>query len=466
VPDARIRITRATSVVFAAGIVTLLFIVGRRVSGTAAGLIAVLLLLGHPSFTMCVRRGLTDSILMFHLTLIVPLTLASAALLQRHWQEKRSGGPVRRWSVLLLVTVLAAGTTVALAAGSKLNGALAGPSYVGGLVLAALLCTSTSPLWRRLALVSGISVLTAVVAVALFVAFNPYYHHDPFKRMAGVLDIWSDWMNVQQIIHSDSLFTIHQKITAAGYYSLCHASLPLSRLLETLHVGALSSGLTVLCFVVGLVYLASRCLPPPREIPQPRSAAEPADDRSRVDAAVVLCWVIVCTVGITMWLPLLWDRHLLPIYLTVSLTTAVGLAALPHGAMSIAALVVGTETGRRARRIAFGSLSVALAWIVLALTTWVITPMLLPDLTVWDDPAAFDADHAGDPNAPLFHDHTGVIFMHLGMNEEAADQFQSALSLIENGVGDRASAALRRCRRREAPPDHDHGRSLCAGNIR
>ncbi len=441
VPDGTLRVTRTTSIVFGAAVCTLLFVIGRRAAGAAAGLIAAALLLGNPSFTTTARRGLTDTILLFHLALIVPVTLGAAGALQRQWQAPAAGRTVRRWCVLLALTVLLPGLVIALAAGSKLNGSLAGPSYAAGLFLTAVLSGGPRPLWRRLVLASAVTFLAAFTAVAVFVGLDPYYHHEPITRMRGSMAIWGDWMITQQLFPGPGLFTPRQRAAAVGYYSLRDPSLPLSRWLGPLHAGTLGRWLTVFGFAAGLVYLVGRCQARPRvrarDAPfDPRAEREPAPEGGSI---VTLCWVLVGTAGITSSLMVLWDRHLLPAYLTISLTTAIGLAAIPRALRSIAEAIVGRSGGRAGVRIAAGSLATAGLWAVLAFTPWVIAPDLLPDPKAWSAVGV-------EGGSVQFHANSGVLLFRKGKQREAAEAFETALALLDRGGDDPSAAAVQRCR--------------------
>lgn len=440
VPDDMLRVTRGISVAFGAGVCALLFLIARRAAGLMAGLIAVLLLLGNPSFTETARRGLTDTILLFHLTLIVPVTLAAVHAFRRHWQRRQSGGVVRRWGALLVWTVLAPGLAIALATGSKLNGWLTGPSYVAGLMLAALLCTNAAPVRRRAPLACGAAILAVVLSIVIFVGINPYLHADPIRRMATMRDTWADWLLIQQIFPGPGLFTVHQRVSAVAYYSLYDVPLPLSRLADALHVPSLGGPLAAFGCAAGLVYLVGRCLPLPRD----GGAGPPApfEEQRRLDAAVILCWVAVCTTGITLWLPLLWDRHLLPPYLTICVMTAVGLGALPVAARAAAArLSAGSKDGSPMRFVA-GGLATFTLWIILAFTPWVVVPMLLPDPMTWSDPDAVDTE----ADSPVLHGNIGFMFQQLGMDRQATEQYETALALLDRESARTPCSVAQRCR--------------------
>lgn len=443
VPDGMLRITRGTSIVFGAALCTLLFIIGRRVGGTAAGLIAAAMLLGYPLFVRYAQRGLTDTILLFHLTLIVPVTLAAGGMLRRHWQGTRAGGAVRRWCLLILMTAVVPGLAIALATGSKLNGGLTGPAYAAGVVLAAFVCASPRPLWRRVGLAGGVTILAAGVTLATFVAINPYLYPDPVGRMMDSMKAWTDWTVYQQIDRGFGLFTGHQKATAVGHYTLFEESLPLPRLLGLVGLGTVGAWLNVLCFGVGLVYLVARCMPGSSATSE-SGAAKPPANAGPVDAAVVTAWVVVVIVGITPWLPLLWDRYLMPPYLAVGLTTAIGLAHLPWAIRSVARLVIERSKARGAARVAAGALAVVTLWVVLVLTPCVIQPLLLPDPKAWIDAEAM---HDPDGNQALYLHHAGLLGLQFAMHKYAVEQLEAALSHVADEPGDRPTeAAIRRCR--------------------
>jgi hypothetical protein len=440
VPDGMIRVTRSISIVFGAGLCMLVFVIARRAAGTPAGLIAVVLLLGNPSFSQTAQRGLTDTILLLHLALIVPVTLWAASILHRYWQGRIAGGVVRRSCILLGATVLMPGVAIALATGSKLNGWLTGPSYAAGVIVAAIVCMSGYPLWRRFALAFSAASLAGVTAVALFIGINPYFYQDPIGRMAETLKIWGDWMITQQISPGPGLFTIHQRITAVGYYSLADIDLPLSRLGDALHGGSAGTWLTILGFAAGLVYLIGRCLPSLG----PNAGASTAGStggRGRLDSIIILCWVVICSLGVTLWLPVSWDRHMLPPYLTFSVTTAIGLAVLPRALRKLIGLATGSQREPGTARFAVGILSAVALWILLAFTPWIITPMLLPDPLAWSDPEAVNVE--GESH--LVHGNIGAMCLHMGMNRDAAQQFKTALKLLECRSDDGASTLTQRC---------------------
>ncbi len=446
VPDGMLRITRGTSAVFGALVCALLFIVGYRVGGVAAGLIAALLVLGHPYFQRYAQRGLTDTILWFHLALIVPVSFWAASVLQRHWRRSAPGGAARRWGIVSVAGVLVPGLVIALAAGSKLNGALAGPVYVGGLILAALPAAGNTTVWRRLGLAVILIGLTAVVAVAIFIAVNPYFHHHPIARAAETMRVYRDWMVKQQVDPGGGLFSLRQKVTAAGYFALHGPLIPLYRY----YLGTLGIWLTVLGFAVGAVHLVGRCLPPRRDLPTSPAETATPETRATTDAAIALCWIAICVVGITVWLPLAWQRYLLVPYLAVCLTAGIGLARLPAIGSSLIDVLSGARTGPGRSRLLVGSVVVVALWIVLSLTPWLIAPALLnpmvfPEASLRGRHRYYVAAVDAHPSSPVLHRHLGLIRLREGQGQQAAQQFGTALSLLPDDSTSRSAVAVQRC---------------------
>lgn len=488
VPDGMLRITRHTSAVFGALICMLLFVMGRRVGGTAAGLVAVVLLLGNPFFQRYAQRGLTDTILMFHLALIVPVAMWAAGVRKRA-ESGTAAGPVRRGAALLVRMVVVPGLVVALAAGSKLNGALAGGVYALALLLTTALHRETGRRWRRVSLAGAMVVLAAVLAVGLFVAINPYYYDQPMTRAGDVMRVYHDWMIKQQLDPGAGVFDGHQKAAASGYFTLRSPLLPLAQ-----YLGTLGTWLTVLGFAVGVVYLIGRSVPggvphpcpaggfsrsrgkgegpsapdsspfagrsvphPPTRSGESRIALEngaPTAVRepspSAADAVIVLCWIAVCVVVITAWLPVAWHRYLLPVYAAVCLATAIGLANLPGGVFRIVDALGGAREERGGLRIVLGLAATVVLWGVLGLASWPITPTLLDpsvfpeaarDLTVEQYVDAVTAR----PESVALRRNLGWALLARRMPKLAAREFETALSSLGRGPAEQADSGVQRC---------------------
>jgi len=443
VPDGMLRVTRGTSTVFAALVCMLLFVIGRRAGGVAAGLIASVLLLANPYFQRIAQRGLTDGVLMFFLLLIVPASLGSVAALRRHWSGDKVGGLIRRLAVLLSAAVLGPALVIALATGSKLNGALTGPIHAVGVVVAVLVGSRSGPAWRRLGLTLLMTCLAVMLAGAIFVAINPWVHDHPVARASGTLTVYDDWMVKQKIDPGGGLFSLHQKITAAGHFALLSPVLPLARCL-----GQLGTWLTVLGFAVGAVWLMSQCTAWPRAESQ---SCENGPDKAhaRTDLVVISCWLVLCLVVVILWLPVAWHRYLLVPYLAVCLTTGIGLANLPRAVASVADALAGKLSGRARYSVLAGLTTVATLWIGLAFTPWLIVPglldpMVFPEARPVGGCQAYAADVDADPDSVVLRRHFGLALLRQKRPKAAAKQFETALALLDRDPPDRPGVAVQR----------------------
>lgn len=431
VPDDVLRTTRRTSAVFGALICTAIFIMGYRTFGTAAGLIAVALLLGNPYFEKHTQQGLTDSILMFHLALIVPVGFWAAGVLRRHWQSI-DPPTMGRWATIVAATVIVPGLAIALATASKLNGALTGFAYGGGLVLVSLQRPAATSLWRRLGLGLAVSLLAGILAVMLFVAINPYYHDHTFERLVQTFQTFRDWTLYQQISPGGGAFCLQQKVSVVGHFALRSPYLPLPT-----YLGTAGMWLTVLGFSSGLVALVGTSLG------LSVKAVDQADATSHqrtTDARMLLAWIAVCVVGITVWLPLAWDRYLLPPYLAIALMTAVGLVVILHALPALLDALTGRLPRPATLRLLLGTATAVALWAPLALTDVVIVSLLVRNPDAWTDPDAIDAQ--GD--SAIARHNVAALFWGLGSKKQAARELEKALELLDRRQADETATAVQR----------------------
>ena len=113
--------------------------------------------------------------------------------------------------------IFIAAWVIAAAAGTKLNGALTGILFVAALLSAAMLgrfinrSESAPPFRAKLILIAGCST---ALAVAIFVALNPYLYDAPISKSASILQVEGDWTLKQQIDPGAPLWLGVQKFTA------------------------------------------------------------------------------------------------------------------------------------------------------------------------------------------------------------------------------------------------------------
>lgn len=434
VPDDMLRITRYVSTFYGALLCSVVFFIGYRLGGVAVGIIAAVLVLGNPYFRGSAQRGLTDTILLFHLTLIVPVSFGAAAVLGRYWRRETLGGPLRRWGLLLLATVLVPVVVVAMAAGSKMNGALAGPIYAASVIAAAVWGPAETGRWRRIGLAGIVVVLVAVAAFGFFVAINPFYHQDPLQRAAESGLAFQDWMVKQQLEPGGGLFSLPERVAAVGYDTLRSPILAVPQFVVKIaaSLGLVSSpsleqslrtlgvGIAILGFVGGLRWLVVRAF-------LLRETRDPKPGRRRMrrgtpgDLMVLVSWAVVVVASLVIALPLLRHRYVLPAYLLVCVIVAIGLRNLPQWCReSVADLEAAAKRGGtlrvRIRRLAAG-LSVPLLWVVLTCTPWVIQPALLdpimraPLQVQGNTLAEYRSAVATSPGFPLLRQYLAAILL-------------------------------------------------------
>jgi hypothetical protein len=443
VPDDMLRITRYTSALYGSLTCMLLFLIGSRVGGVAAGLIASLLLLAWPPFQVYARRGMGDTILMCHVTLIVPVSLWAVTTLGRYWQTGALDARIRRWCAACVAAVLSPGLVIALAAGTKLIGAVTALAHAASVLFVALLPGRDKPRWRPIGFSLFVICLATILGLATFLALNPYLYHDPVARVADMMRTYRDWVIALQIVPGTGLFTVLQRYSAVGHFSLHSPLLPLPR-----YLGKPGVWLTVLGFAFGIVYLVGRCFPP-RRLDRDHAAEHSKENERRAEGVAVLSWIVACAGGITLALPLLWDRYLLIPYEAVSLTTAIGLAALPGALRSAIRLREGRIVRRRTHRLITGASCTVMVALVLGFTHWVIQPALLNPKALGVGARQghyqeYVAAVSAKPHSPIFRHHLGLAQLQRGMNLKAVQQFEIALTLLPADRSDRPSVVVQR----------------------
>ena len=189
VPSDVLRSARQLSSII--GIMTLLVVywIGRLSGHRLVGVLAALLLFCCPEFQYDASVALTDLILTFFMTLMV---LVVFYFLRLFAVENFPSG--RKTKVRLIGLTVLSAAIMAAAAGTKLNGALAGIFFLVALAFAA--CFQKWPASRLIWLTA---IGGAVLGVLLFVALNPYFYPAPVTRLAQMLAAIRDWSLVQKI---------------------------------------------------------------------------------------------------------------------------------------------------------------------------------------------------------------------------------------------------------------------------
>jgi tetratricopeptide (TPR) repeat protein len=441
VPDVWLRTGRIASALFGALAAGALALVAADLGGLVAGAAAPLLLLGHGVFARVSRLALTDSLLLFWLA-AAPLALrpALAAVAGAFGVPQ---GP-RRALALLGRGVLAPALFVALAAGTKPNGALAGAAYAAALAGAALAGGSRG-LGRRLATASAAGLLTAWLALVLLVASNPYLHEEPLRKLAENAAVWRDWMVKQQVDPGGALYGVDQKLALAVHATLRSRELPAARAL-----GGAGTWLALALLGAGVAVLARRIA---------RAPGDPG-------ALLALAWALVLAIGTALWIPIVRPKYLLAAYLPVCLLQALGAGAIARLALRARASPgdarAAVASGRSATAVAIG-LGAAL---LLAPGSPLVDPSLLHPLLVPDSfrgarLAGYRRAAAAHPDSPVRRYHLAIAYGLRGRYAEGARELEAALAALPPDPEAtsarvlRADALLGLARYREASGDRE-----------
>ena len=472
VPDGMLRTTRYVSAFFGALASALLFLAAYSLGGPVVGLLASVLFIAHPDVAHYGRVGLPDTILLFFMVLMVPVTMRAAAVLRRRLRGAGEGTGPRGWGRSLLVTGVVPGLVAALAVGTKLTGAVAAAAYAVVMAAAAWGAgAGAHPRGRRLGHALAAVALAGVVSAAFFIVINPSYYRNPGGRALETMRLYRDWTVKQQVEPGGGLLSLREKAAVVGIFMLRSAAPPLSGLL-----GAPGAWLTVLGFVLGIFFLARRAKPlfstgggPPFHAPD--------GDREAVAAAVALIWAAACIVGTTLWLPLTWSRYLLIPYMAACLVTAVGLASLPQAALALWAVFKPEEAAPSSRKDPHGKdrqkkreahkpavprpqrgpvvaalIIVAGAWAVLALTPWVIQPELVPPSASGVSGSPREREwylialtRSPDRSAPVLHN-VAQVLAQAGQYKHALPLLEKALALTSEDAGEPVARTVRTSR--------------------
>ncbi|HZO26269.1 MAG TPA: phospholipid carrier-dependent glycosyltransferase [Chloroflexota bacterium] len=175
---------RRVTLVFAVGSVALVYAVARRLGGRPAGLAAAGLALLNPLLTTVWTRALAESIVATFSLLALALAL--------HAMPKVGTPTFKSWLPPLI------GVALALAAATKLNGALGALGLGAYAMVQQLLALHRTR--RTIGLRSWIDV--GLAAAIVFVAVNPLLYVNPANRVVGLIQHRQDEMQFQRSVFS------------------------------------------------------------------------------------------------------------------------------------------------------------------------------------------------------------------------------------------------------------------------
>jgi len=376
VPSPVLYSGRLLSMIFGVMCCLLTYALGRWAGGVATGVLSWVLLLFHPLFKDFCRLAMTDMILLTFMTMIVVVSITCMKLATAMSDSRQRPSKWQWLGAAFTCGALLPGIIIALAAGTKLNGALSGILFLIvafiGFVMQRMMKEGRQLNGPPAGLFFCMAVLGAVLSVLFFIALNPYLYGNPVDKLMELSAVYKDWMQKQMISPGEPLFLWQQKVAAMGYY---HFIQPFFFLPGWRSFFQSAPGLFF--FMTGVVVMIWRMVKSLTlgQVPETES--------------VLLAWLVVYGVGITAWIPVAWPRYFLPLCPMAALYTALGLTALcasagrcirryRSGAVERVA-TVGHHYGL-GRKMAVLTLAAA------GVVVWLYTLLLasLPPTAIWD----------------------------------------------------------------------------------
>ncbi len=275
----------------------LIYWIGRTVFSMKAGIIASLLLAYNPLMLLCCKRAMVDAPLLLFMTATVVLSI----------YFYRSLMAQRRLRTLILAAVI--GINCALALGTKLNGGLS-------IFFVALFCMHLIAIKssfyayskkifysriiqlskdREIKLIAAGMLIACTVTITVLIGMTPCLYRQPVNGIMQMIDVRTDHVQIQRANRwGTSLDTFSKKFNSVVRRTLFPQNYVI---LGTLFKIPIDCAL----FLLGLAMLFFT------EIKYIFSNAKPSLQ------SIIILWAVVTFTGITIWIPLNWDRYYLPI---------------------------------------------------------------------------------------------------------------------------------------------------------
>ncbi|MBN1687677.1 MAG: phospholipid carrier-dependent glycosyltransferase [Candidatus Omnitrophica bacterium] len=298
----------------------ILFGIGYALGGVRLGILAGLLLAWNPLVQNTCRRAMPDAALLFFL-------LASVAAIFLFYRRMIAG----KFKEAFLFCVLH-GVLSALAAGTKYSGGLSMIVLASFMVYLCLVIGLQSLFFKRderlnrengkllLTVLTGF-LLSGFFAFVCFVGLNPYLYHETLEKLRYMIGYRHDIICFQQSEIGPALLSVSERLPRV-YWRIFYPpnyvvignlfKFPAELYLFVLGIGCLMWN--------EIKMLWHRWLPS--------------------EGAILLLWVIIAYGGISLWIPLDWDRYYLPIIPGVTLVVAFAIEALLRGLSRAAEMVL------------------------------------------------------------------------------------------------------------------------------
>lgn len=291
---------RTPMIGFGLGVVGLVYVLARLVTGPAGGLAAAIFALGSPLTMQLLVRAAPDAMMMFFLLLVLTLSVVGA--------RRRDGGINVRWALLL-------GTALGLAVGSKLTSILGIAATIGWSGIVALLAFGLSRersfparvafAWRA----AGGWLLAVVIAYPVFVLTNPHLYPSPLEHTAHLLTMP---MAEDEVVRQEFPQFVLSPNERPGYVVR-------GSLMDHTLTGRVGYPIEPLLAAIGGAALSLQVWRLWRRERQIRARG------------LILMTVLTYYLGISTAISLTWDRYLLPTVVLSALLSGIGVAWIGRG---------------------------------------------------------------------------------------------------------------------------------------
>lgn len=294
---------RLTMALFGSFTCLLIYWIGRILWGFKAGIISSLLLAYNPLMLVCSRHAMTDAPLIFFLTVnIILLIYFYRSLLNQKFYKT-------------FVFGILIGANSALAAGTKLNGGLAGLVFIGFYIFV-ILVKGVHYAFLKGSLDKSISnfltgrqikatlislIVSGVVAIIVFVGINPSLYSKPLEGSFNMIEFRTSEIGHQQR-HADKKKYAVLKDSFSKKIDFTVRRTLLSGERNYVILGNIFKiPIDFALFIIGLTMLLYG------EFKYLLANSKPSFD------SIIILWTFITFIGIMVWIPFDWPRYYLPL---------------------------------------------------------------------------------------------------------------------------------------------------------
>ncbi|MGA1825572.1 MAG: ArnT family glycosyltransferase [bacterium] len=300
-PKKILYVARLTMALFGSFTCLLIYWIGKMLWGIKAGIISSLLLAYNPLMLLCSRRAMTDAPLLFFLT-------ANVILLIYFYRSL----PKQKMLITFILALLI-GVNSALAAGTKLNGGLAGLICLSFYILI-LLVKGVHYTFSKDSLARSISeflgdreikatlvslIVSGFVSIIVFVGINPSLYAQPFTGPLNMIEY-----RMSEIEHQQKYADPKGYAVLIGSFSKKVDYIVRRTLFPGKFVilgNILKMPIDFVLFLLGCTMLLYG------EVKYLIQNYQPSCN------TIIILWTFITFIGIIIWIPFDWPRYYLPV---------------------------------------------------------------------------------------------------------------------------------------------------------